>query len=248
MTAPSPPVLELTGVAAGYEGTRVLFDVDLTVPPGSVVALLGANGAGKTTLLRIASGLLRPTSGAVHISADDVTREPPHRRARRGLCHITEGRAIFRALSVADNLELAVPPWVNERGYDRALDIFPALKSRMRQTAGSLSGGEQQMLALGRAFLAEPSVVLVDEVSMGLAPLVVNQIFESLQRLAEQGVSLLLVEQYVNRALEMADSVYLLRQGRVVFNGPASAVDQRELMSAYMGVEDTTAPPRKGTT
>jgi branched-chain amino acid transport system ATP-binding protein len=242
-TAAPETVLELRGVNGGYDRTKVLYDINLTVPKGSVVALLGANGAGKTTLLRIASGILRPTTGSVLVRDHDVTREAPHVRARRGLCHIPEGRAIFRALSVRDNLELAIPPWSKQSGFDAAIDVFPALGKRLSQTAGSMSGGEQQMLALGRAFLADPAVVLADEVSMGLAPLVVNEIFESLKRLAQLGVSLLLVEQYVNRALDMADTVYLLRQGRVTFTGPASEVQESSLTNAYMGVDAHTGEP-----
>jgi branched-chain amino acid transport system ATP-binding protein len=236
MAVATETVLALRDIDAGYDGVQVLADISLEVPAGSVVALLGANGAGKTTLLRTASGLIRPTRGTVTVNGEEVTRKPPHQRARRGLCHIQEGHSLFRPLSVRDNLELAVPPWVKSGDLDRVFDAFPVLGQRLSQAAGSMSGGEQQMLALARAYLAEPSVVLVDEASMGLAPLVVNEILASLRRLAAGGVSLLMVEQYVNRALEMADFVYLLRQGRIMFSGPASSVDQKSLMDAYLGV------------
>jgi branched-chain amino acid transport system ATP-binding protein len=234
MSGDAEMALELRGVTGGYEDFEVLHDVDLVVPKGAVVALLGANGAGKTTLLRIASGLLKPSEGEVLCEGQDVTAERPHKRAARGICHITEGRAIFRALSVRDNLTLSIPPWSKGQGIDLAIDVFPVLGERLNQTAGSLSGGQQQMLALSRAFLAKPKVVLADEMSIGLAPIVVNEIFESLGKLVAQGVSLLLVEQYVKRALEIADSVYLLRQGRTLFSGPASAVDESALMQAYI--------------
>ena len=230
-------ILALRDVTAGYDGSEVLHGIDLAVPEGAVVALLGANGAGKTSLLRTASGLLGVDRGRVLLAGEDVTGTAPHRRARAGLCHITEGRAIFPALSVRDNLELAIPPWSKHKDYGQAIEIFPPLGSRLRQIAGSLSGGEQQMLALARAFLCDPKVVLADEVSMGLAPLVVEQIFESLRRLTQLGVSMLLVEQYVDQALDMADLVYLLQRGKVVFSGPVADVDRDILLRAYVGGE-----------
>jgi len=237
-TTENTPALQLKEVHAGYGRVRVLHGVDLVVPERSVVALLGANGAGKTTLLRIASGLLKPTAGEVRLHESDVTRLAPHRRARAGLCHITEGRAIFPSLSVRDNLELAVPTWVTDDHLDDVLGMFPKLGQRMRQIAGSMSGGEQQMLALGRAFLANPNVVLVDELSMGLAPLVVDQLFEALNALVEKGVALLMVEQYVNRAIEMADFVYLMKLGEITFSGRADQVDEDSVMRTYLGSDD----------
>jgi branched-chain amino acid transport system ATP-binding protein len=228
-------ILELNGVDASYGHARILRAIELSVRERAVVALLGANGAGKTTLLRIASGLLRPTTGEVRLAGKVVTRNPSHVRARGGLCHITEGRSIFRSLSVRDNLELAIPPWSKHSEFDRATTVFPKLADRLRQTAGSLSGGEQQMLALARAFLSDPAVVLVDELSMGLAPVVVDELFEALERLAASGVAILLVEQYVTRAIAMADYVYLMSKGQITFSGPASEVDQDEVMRTYLG-------------
>jgi branched-chain amino acid transport system ATP-binding protein len=241
MTVPndSRNVLELRGVHAGYGRARVIHGVDLAVPEGSVVALLGANGAGKTTLLRVASGLLRPTAGKVFLGIADVTRQASHQRAKEGLCHITEGRAIFRSLSVRDNLELATPSWVQGSGFDRAIEIFPRLGDRLRQTAGSMSGGEQQMLALARAFLANPSVVLVDEVSIGLAPVVIDELFVALESLVASGVAGLMVDQYVHRAIAMADVVYLMKQGKIVFRGRSGEVDNDALMQAYLGLAST---------
>src|SRR5258708_4989397 len=176
----NPPVdglLVLDSVSAGYGLTPVLRDVSIVVPTGTLVALLGANGAGKTTLLRVASGLLRPTSGTVWLDGEDRTRQPPFRRAEAGMCLVPEGRGIFPSLTVRDNLELQVPPWLKDGKLDRALDIFPALGSRMAQVAGSLSGGEQQMLALARAVLAQPTVILLAEISLGLAPQLVDRLF-----------------------------------------------------------------------
>ena len=228
-------VLALSGVTAGYGRTTVLRAVDLAVARGQVVALLGPNGAGKTTLLRAAAGLLRPSSGQITVGGEDHTRSRPHVRARAGLCLVPEGRGIFPNLSVRENLQLQVPRWRTDTRYEPALDAFPILKQRLSQTAGSLSGGQQQMLALSRCFLADPKVVLLDEVSMGLAPRIIDEIFAALVRLTEAGVALLLVEQYVSRALGVADHVYLLGRGTVTFSGPPSELDEAELMHRYVG-------------
>jgi branched-chain amino acid transport system ATP-binding protein len=223
-------------VYAGYGGATVLRNVDLDVPTGSVVALLGANGAGKTTLLRSAAGLVRAQQGSVAIDGADHTRSAPFKRVRAGVCLIPEGRGIWRSLTVRANLRLQVPPWLRTRGsLDEALEAFPALGKKLDQQAGTLSGGQQQMVALCRAYLSKARVVLLDEVSMGLAPRVVDEIFESLAQLARTGVSLLLVEQYVERALDLADNVILLRRGEVAFSGPPSDLDQEALVDSYLG-------------
>jgi branched-chain amino acid transport system ATP-binding protein len=231
--------LELRGVDAGYGATPVLRDVTIDVPRSRVVALLGPNGAGKTTTLRVASGLLRPTGGAVVVGGQEVSRTSPARRARLGLCLIPEGRGIFRSLTVGENLELQIPLWRKGASIDAAVEAFPVLGKKLRQTAGSMSGGQQQMLALSRAFLSAPKVVLLDEVSMGLAPVIVDQIFESLRALAATGVSVVLVEQYVSRALEMADTAYLMARGGIVWSGPAASLDSDALTKAYLGHSDT---------
>jgi branched-chain amino acid transport system ATP-binding protein len=202
----------------------VLRDVDLVVPPGQVVALLGANGAGKTTLLRTAAGLLPPSRGQVRIEGVEVTKQAPNRRSRAGLCLIPEGRGIFRNLTVAENLRMSTPAWVSRPDLDAVYDAFPILKERRKQLAGSMSGGQQQMLALARASLAEAKLVLVDEASMGLAPIAVDIIFAALSALAARGVALLVVEQYVNRALAMADVVYLMKKGVVTLAGPPAGL------------------------
>jgi branched-chain amino acid transport system ATP-binding protein len=228
-------VLTLQSVSAGYGRTTVLRDVDLAVPAGKIVALLGPNGAGKTTLLRAASGLLSVSAGQVRLSGSDVTRQPPYRRAVNGLCLVPEGRGIFPNLSVRENLLLQVPPTRKDVGYEPALEAFPILSERLAQRAGSMSGGQQQMLALSRCFLSDPSVVLLDEVSMGLAPRIIDEIFDALVKLSQNGVALLLVEQYVNRALGIADHVYLLGRGRITFSGPPSELDEAELIRRYVG-------------
>jgi branched-chain amino acid transport system ATP-binding protein len=199
--------------------------------------LLGPNGAGKTTLLRTASGLLKPRSGRVLISGEDVTSQPPNRRAKSGLCLIPEGRGIFRSLTVRENLRMQVPTWSKDSSVDQAIEAFPVLGQRLGQLAGSMSGGQQQMLALARSYLSNPSVVLLDEVSMGLAPKVVDEIFESLRQLAATGVSMLLVEQYINRALEMADVVVLLDRGQVAYDGQPSNLEQDAVLRSYLGLD-----------
>ena len=231
------PALELQAVSAGYGATAVLHNINLSVRPASVVALLGPNGAGKTTLLHAVAGLIRPTSGRVLVNGAEMTGERPNRINRAGLCLIPEGRGIFRSLTVKENLMLQVPPWLDSGKYDSALSAFPLLGQRLNQMAGSLSGGEQQMLALARAYLSGPRVVLLDEVSMGLAPLVVEQIFQSIGQLASDGMALLLVEQYVNRALEMADTVYLLQRGRISYEGSPDNLDQAAVMRSYVGAD-----------
>ena len=232
-------MLELRDVCAGYGSGRVLEHVNLTVPDGAVVALLGPNGAGKTTLLKVASGLLRPTSGRVLLDGVDVTGASSYELARSGVCHIPEGRGVFPTLSVADNLRLQASPSVDRRAVDLAAQAFPRLRQRRSQVAGTLSGGEQQMLALSRAYVANPATVLLDEVSMGLAPLIVDEIFEYLGRLAAEGIALLVVEQYVARALELADYVYILNRGRISFAGEPAEVGDDTVLESYLGALST---------
>jgi branched-chain amino acid transport system ATP-binding protein len=196
---------------------------------------LGANGAGKTTLLRVASGLLRPTSGTVWLDGADKTRQPPFRRAEAGMCLVPEGRGVFPSLTVRDNLELQVPPWLKDANLDRALEVFPALRSRMGQVAGSMSGGEQQMLALARAVLAQPKVILLDEISLGLAPQVVDRLFEVLGRLAAQGTAMLVVEQCVSRVLELCSAAYIMKKGAIVYSGPSSELKRSAIIDSYLG-------------
>ncbi len=227
-------VLEVSGLTAGYGRVTVLHDVDLAVKSGSVTVLLGANGAGKTTLLRVVAGLVQQSSGSVQVHGEEVTGTGPARRARRGLCLIPEGRGIFRDLTVRENLRMQRPPWESEQGIDVALSAFPALKRRLKETAGNLSGGQQQMLALARCYLSGADVVLLDEVSMGLAPIIVDEMFKSMADLASRGVSLLIVEQYVSRALEIADTAYVLNRGRVTFAGASSDLDQESLADVYL--------------
>ena len=200
-----------------------------------MVVLLGPNGAGKTTLLKVASGLLRPTSGQVLFDGADVTGQAPYELARAGICHVPEGRGIFPTLSVADNLRLQAPKKVDRKAIEAAAGVFPRLGQRRRQLAGTMSGGEQQMLALAHAYVGEPSTVLLDEVSMGLAPKIVDEIFDYLRRLSTQGLSLLIVEQYVARALQLADYVYILNRGRIRFAGEPAEVKDETVLESYLG-------------
>jgi branched-chain amino acid transport system ATP-binding protein len=229
-------LLRAENITAGYGETVVLRDVSLTVRPSSVVALLGPNGAGKTTLLRTISGLMRPMSGHVWLGTQEITRRPAEFIARAGLCHVPEGRGIFPSLTVRENLILQAKRGAERAGIERIAAIFPELGRRLSQVAGSMSGGEQQMLALARATLSEPSLVVVDEASLGLAPILVDRVFDTFVSITASGTALLIVEQYVPRALEIADTVYLMDRGQVALAGPADTIDAAELTRRYLGV------------
>jgi branched-chain amino acid transport system ATP-binding protein len=227
--------LEVHGVTAGYDRTTVLRDVSLVVPEGAAVALLGPNGAGKSTLLRVISGLLPVRAGGVRIGGRDVTRERPHKRFAGGLCHVPEGRGVFRGLSVRDNIALQSLPGAESESVDRAVAAFPILGERLGQQAGTLSGGQQQMLAMAAAYVRRPRLVLVDEASLGLAPIVVDEIFTFLRQCAADGASLLVVDQFAKRALDLATTAYVLRRGRIVHEGPADGLLDDELFDSYLG-------------
>ncbi|MGQ0624003.1 MAG: ABC transporter ATP-binding protein [Sporichthyaceae bacterium] len=227
-------MFELRGIDAGYGGTQVLRGIDLVVPERSIVALLGPNGAGKTTLLRVASGLLKPTRGDLVFDDRSVLGRSPHGLCDLGICHVPEGRGVFPNLSVRDNLILQSRPGTEKESIERAVSAFPRLGERLAQTAGTMSGGEQQMLSLARTYVQRPKLVLLDEVSMGLAPKIVDEIFEFLAVLAAEGSSLLLVEQYVTRALAVADYVYLLNRGRVSFAGETGEIDADAIADEYV--------------
>ncbi len=230
-------MLELDNITAGYGDTVVLRDVSISVPDSKVVALLGPNGAGKTTTLRVASGLIRPMKGRIELNGEDVTGRRAHTMTRKGMCHLPEGRGIFPSLTVRENLILQSPKGKEAESIERAAASFPVLGTRMKQQAGSLSGGEQQMLALVRTYIANPKIVVVDEASLGLAPLIVDRIFETLRQIVSEGTSLLIVEQYVTRALELADDVYLLNRGQIVFSGPAEELQGEDVFERYLGIE-----------
>jgi branched-chain amino acid transport system ATP-binding protein len=228
-------MLELREVTAGYGSARVLNNVTLVVPAGAVVALLGANGAGKTTLLRVAAGLLPVQSGELLVNGRNVTGAPPHALVQHGMCHVPEGRGVFPGLTVRENIVVQSRRGQEDAAIAKAAEAFPILGKRLGQVAGTMSGGEQQMLALAKAYVQSPSTVLLDEVSMGLAPIIVDEIFEFLARLAAGGASLLLVEQYVTKALALADYVYLLQKGEIVFAGEPGELDGEDLFARYLG-------------
>jgi len=230
-------VLTLQNVTAGYGPTTVLRNVDFSVGDGEVVALLGPNGAGKTTLMKTAAGFVRPRSGQIEFDGTPMTGAQPHRYSRSGVCHLPEGRGIFPSLSVLDNLRIQCGRRPAKDAIDSVAEYFPELSSRMKQTAGSLSGGEQQMLALARAYVTSPKVVLVDEPSLGLAPLVIERIYEALGRLVERGISVVIVEQYVQRVLAMAKTVYILRRGEVVHHGASMDIDPGQIYERYLGTD-----------
>jgi len=214
------PVVELQGVRAGYGRVEVLRDLDLVVPEGSLVSLVGPNGAGKTTTLRVIAGLLRPTGGEVRIDGRPIGRRQPFEVARAGVCLIPEGRGIFPALTVRENLSMQLQGSDRDGSrLERVFEYFPRLEERSAQRAGTMSGGEQQMLAMARAVVNEPRVLLLDEISMGLAPLIVEQLFETVESLASAGTTILMVEQYMTYALRLSDLVYVLAKGSVVFVG-----------------------------
>ncbi len=239
------PLLEVRDLDVRYGPARALFGVSLDVAPGSVLAVLGVNGAGKSTLARTVSGLVAPTAGRVSFDGKDITGLPAHRIRRLGLTHIPEGRGIFPGLSVTDNLRMAVAQEqreVRSTAIERAIERFPVLGKRPSQRAGSLSGGEQQMLALARAFAVSPKLIIADELSLGLAPGVTESVFQSLDEVRSSGITVVLSEQFVHRALTMADSCVILTRGRVGWAGPASDAS-REVLDRYLGEAEPELPP-----
>jgi branched-chain amino acid transport system ATP-binding protein len=238
-------MLSVEELYAGYGTSEVLVGVSLEVRPGAVVALIGPNGAGKTTTMRAISGLLKPAGGRVVIDGTPVQGMDASRIARLGLAHAPEGRRVFGTLSVEDNLLLGaysrLPRFFGYHGkaahdLDRVFKLFPRLDERRRQTAGTLSGGEQQMLAIGRALMANPKVILMDEPSMGLAPIIVEEVFATICRLKKEGITLLLVEQMARMALEVADYAYVMERGRIVVAGiPEELRKNERVLAAYLG-------------
>ena len=245
------------GVNAGYSGVRVLHDVDLEIDEGSVVALLGTNGAGKSTLLKAISGVVQADQGAIIFDGRDVTHAPPNEIAGHGIVQIPGGHGVFPGLTVQENLDAA--GWLNrgnhdalEEGMATVLETFPALVSRLDEPAANLSGGQQQMLALGMSFLVTPRLLMIDELSLGLAPVIVEQLLAMVRKIAASGVTVILVEQSLNVALELADTAYFMERGRIRFHGPAAELMERDdlLRSVFLGdtAAPSTGPPSSTTT
>jgi branched-chain amino acid transport system ATP-binding protein len=245
------PLLEVTGLRAGYGRLPVIFGIDLTVEEGEIVALLGLNGAGKTTTLRAISGMIPVMAGSVRFGGDDITGHPAERITRRGLLHVPEGRGIFPNLRVDESLRLAAAlakldaAEISNR-VEEAYATFPSLERRKGQAAGTLSGGEQQMLALARALIWRPRLLMVDEMSQGLAPAIVDRLFEIVKTFRDNGTALLLVEQFVTRALAVADRAYVVEKGEIGYSGTAAALaaDEEFVRSSYLG--DTSEPEPVG--
>jgi branched-chain amino acid transport system ATP-binding protein len=232
-------MLAIAGLRAGYGKIEVLHDVGLTIEQGQIVTLIGANGAGKTTLLKTISGLIRPTAGMIDFEGESIVRRPPHKIVVRGLSHVPEGRAILKRMTVLDNLRMgAYVRSDKEIGSDieAVFARFPVLAERRVQMAGTLSGGEQQMLAIGRALVARPRLLLLDEPSLGLAPKIVTRIFQTLRELKQEGKTILLVEQNARQALQVADRGYVMERGSIVISGTGQELlNMPEVRQTYLG-------------
>lgn len=234
------PILELRKLEVSYGSITAVQGLDVVVYPGEIVTLIGSNGAGKSTTLRTVSGLLKPKSGEVVFNGKRINGMAGHEVVKLGICQSPEGRKIFQRMSVQENLELGAFTRTDtaqiQQDMERVLDLFPRLRERLSQKAGTMSGGEQQMLAVARALLGNPKVLLLDEPSMGLAPVLVDLIFETIGTIREQGTTVLLVEQNALAALEIADYAYVLESGRLAMQGPAAQLlDDESVAAAYLG-------------
>jgi branched-chain amino acid transport system ATP-binding protein len=234
-------MLELVGVTVHYEKAEAIRDVSLDVPTGTIVSLIGANGAGKSTILRTISGIKTPTIGEIRFEGKKIDGLPPAEIVRRGIVHVPEGRMLFPEMSVLENLYMGAYLQRKAKDTKRSLQevfaLFPILKSRQRQMAGSMSGGEQQMLALGRGLMAKPQILMLDEPSLGLAPLLVEEIMRLLTRINEQGITILLVEQNAYEALKLAHRAYVLETGSIAIAGEASELlSNAHVRKAYLGI------------
>ena len=234
-------LLEIQNVSSGYGQVQILWDVSLKLEQGKLTALVGSNGVGKTTLLRTVAGLLKPWQGSILFHDRDVTRVSPHAKAAQGVIMVPEGRQLFPSMSVYENLEMGAFTRRAKANFqanlERVYGMFPRLQERVNQKAGTLSGGEQQMLAVARGPMAQPEILMFDELSLGLAPFLVLNLFEILQRLKDSGLTMLLVEQNIQMALAVSDYAYVLSEGRVEIEGEAAEVRQMEqVREAYLGV------------
>ncbi|HKD82796.1 MAG TPA: ABC transporter ATP-binding protein [Candidatus Angelobacter sp.] len=235
------PLLELNNVTAFYRDLQALFGISLTVHAGEIVTLIGANGAGKTTLLRVVSGMKRPASGSVRFAGHDVSRVPAHEMVARGVSHVPEGRQVFPFMTVKENLSLgAYTPRARtniKQLMEEQLALFPRLAERMDQLAGTLSGGEQQMVAIARGLMAQPKLLLLDEPSLGLAPKIVEEVFEKIQEVRRRGITMLIVEQNVVSGLSISDRGYVVQNGTVFLEGAAQGLLHNETVrAAYLGL------------
>ncbi len=239
--APTAPLLRLEGVSAGYGDVQVLWEIDLAIGPGEIVALVGPNGAGKSTALSTISGIVRPRTGRIIFDDQPIENAPTKRIVELGIAHVPEGRRLFSALSVRDNLLMGAFQRRDKRqiadDLTRTLDLFPRLKERLNALGGNLSGGEQQMVAIGRGLMSKPRLLMIDELSLGLAPVIVESLIEIIGQVNRDGTAILIVEQDVQAALEQAARGYVLETGQITLSGPASALlaDER-IKQAYLGL------------
>ncbi|MFZ0667539.1 MAG: ATP-binding cassette domain-containing protein, partial [Acidimicrobiales bacterium] len=241
----SPPTLAVDGLCVRYGQAVAISGVSFQIRRGQVLAMLGPNGAGKSSLARAISGLVPASAGSVKLCGKDVTSDRPHQIRRAGMVHLPEGRGVFRRLSVIENLRMATAELDGRRtrrdAIELAFELFPNLATRRRQQAGSLSGGEQQMLSMARALCLSPVLIIADELSLGLAPILVDSVFEGLDRARQAGVTVLMIEQYVHRALDFADDCLVLQRGEVVWQGPTRGFGE-DLLRHYLGESMTVAP------
>jgi branched-chain amino acid transport system ATP-binding protein len=237
-------MLSIKNLKAGYGKVEVLHGINIEVPKSQIITLIGSNGAGKTTTMRAITGMIKPTAGEITLGSENITGVDSHRVARLGLAHSPEGRRVFSTMSVTDNLLLGAFPRLTgsrpkgdvKNDLEKAMELFPRLKERRNQLAGTLSGGEQQMLAMARAVMLNPEVFLLDEPSMGLAPILVDEVFKIIQRLKSEGVTMLLVEQFAAAALNVADYGYVLENGQIKVHGPAEQLkNDPAVIAAYLG-------------
>ena len=237
----SDAILRVESLEAGYGELQVLWGLSLGAETGRLTTIVGANGVGKTTALRAVAGSIRPWGGRVMFKGEDVTRLPPHAKAARGLALVPEGRQLFSAMTVEENLEMGAYTKHGKRSYASRLEhvyaVFPRLRERRRQAAGTFSGGEQQMLAIARGLMSEPDLLVIDELSLGLAPVIVHQIFSTLKKLKAEGLSILLVEQNVHLAFALSEYAYVVAEGRIFCEGPPSRLETMpEIREAYLGL------------
>ena len=234
------PMLEVEGIHTYYGQIQALRDVSVSVEEGEIVTIIGANGAGKSTMLKTPSGLLKPRKGSIRLNNEDLTRLKPHQIVEKGVVQVPEGRRIFGTLTVMENLDMGAficnDSQKIKENLDRVVELFPRLKERGKQVAGTLSGGEQQMLAMGRALMANPKMLLLDEPSMGLAPVLVDDIFDTIRQLHAEGTTILLVEQNARLALQVASRGYVLQSGSIVLSDSCEILEKNEMVrQAYLG-------------
>jgi branched-chain amino acid transport system ATP-binding protein len=235
------PILKVDNILTGYDGVPVIHGISLDINPGELVAIVGANGAGKTSTMRTIAGLMKPTAGSIHFNGEDISRLPAHMVLRRGISYVPEGRRLFSKLTVRENLVLGAYMEKDKHEIEGRIEelyrLFPVLESRSSQVAETLSGGEQQMLAIARGMMSKPRLLMLDEMSLGLMPALVEKMMDTIVQVNRNGVTILLVEQMVQEALEIAHRGYVLHTGRIVESGPAEALlDSEQVRKAYMGM------------